>query len=114
MATIEGARANGLLRKTGTLTPGKQADMILLRTDMINVMPVNDPVGAIVLGMDVSNVDTVIIAGATVKRDGQMQGVDLQRLHEHAAASRDHVTAAANFARCPLCGPGLRPVLRAE
>ena len=53
MATIEGARANGLLHKTGTLTPGKQADMILLRTDMINVMPVNDPVGAIVLGMDV-------------------------------------------------------------
>ncbi|MDX1437926.1 MAG: amidohydrolase family protein, partial [Anaerolineales bacterium] len=62
-ATIEGARANGLDHKVGTLTPGKEADIILLRTDRINVMPVNDPIGAVVWGMDTSNVDSVFVAG---------------------------------------------------
>ncbi|MBC7811115.1 MAG: amidohydrolase family protein, partial [Burkholderiales bacterium] len=58
-ATVEGARANGLLDKIGTLTPGKEADIIMLRMNMINVMPVNDPIGAVVWGMDTSNVDSV-------------------------------------------------------
>src|SRR5215471_4565850 len=47
-ATIEGARANGLDRKIGTPTPGKEADIILLRADRFNVMPVNNAVGAVV------------------------------------------------------------------
>ncbi|RDJ94058.1 hypothetical protein B4Q13_17475, partial [Lacticaseibacillus rhamnosus] len=47
-ATIEGARANGLAHKTGSLTPGKEADLVMLRTDKPNVFPVNDPVGAVV------------------------------------------------------------------
>ena len=62
-ATIEGARANGLDAKVGTLTPGKQADLIMLRTDRINVTPLNDPATAVVSGMDTGNVDTVVIAG---------------------------------------------------
>ncbi len=45
-ATIEGAKANGLAHKTGSLTPGKEADLIMLRTDRPNVFPVNDPIGA--------------------------------------------------------------------
>ena len=49
-ATIEGARATGLERKVGTLTPGKEADIILLRTDRINVLPINDPIGVVVAG----------------------------------------------------------------
>jgi cytosine/adenosine deaminase-related metal-dependent hydrolase len=56
-ATIEGAKACGLEAKTGSLTPGKQADVILLRKNAINVLPVNDPLAAIALGMDGSNVD---------------------------------------------------------
>ena len=55
-ATIEGARANGLLDRTGTLTPGKEADIIMLRTDTPNIFPINDPIGAVVWGMDTSNV----------------------------------------------------------
>ena len=47
-ATIEGARANGLDQKIGTLSPGKEADIILLRTDRLNVMPMNNAVGAVV------------------------------------------------------------------
>ena len=50
-ATIEGARANGLEKKIGTLTPGKEADIILLRTDLLNAMPINNAVGAVVTSM---------------------------------------------------------------
>lgn len=67
-ATIEGARANGLDSEVGTLTPGKQADLILLRTDRINVSPLNDAATAVVTGMDTGNVDTVLIAGRVMKR----------------------------------------------
>ena len=88
-ATIEGARANGLLRKTGTLTPGKQADVILLRAEQINVAPVNDVVGSIVLGMDRSNVDSVFIAGNAVKRSGQLVGVDVNRIARDAEEARE-------------------------
>ena len=47
-ATVEGARANGLANRVGTLEPGKQADIVLIRTDHLNTWPVNDPVGAVV------------------------------------------------------------------
>ncbi|HSJ27497.1 MAG TPA: amidohydrolase family protein, partial [Acidimicrobiia bacterium] len=60
-ATVEGAKANGLEAKVGTLSPGKQADIVMLRTDRLNVTPLNDPATAIVVGMDTSNVDTVLI-----------------------------------------------------
>src|SRR2546428_13108230 len=49
-ATIDGARTVGLAHKTGSLTPGKQADIILLRADRLNMFPLNDPVGAVVAG----------------------------------------------------------------
>jgi 5-methylthioadenosine/S-adenosylhomocysteine deaminase len=79
-ATVEGARANGLDRKIGTLTPGKDADIILLRTDQLNVMPMNNAVGAVVTSMGPQNVDTVLIAGKVMKRAGQLLGVDFARL----------------------------------
>lgn len=96
-ATIEGARANGLDHKIGTLTPGKEADVIMLRTDHINIFPINDPIGAVVWGMDTSNVDSVFVAGKALKRNGQLIGVDLNRLRSMAYASRDHVVAASGF-----------------
>jgi cytosine/adenosine deaminase-related metal-dependent hydrolase len=92
-ATIEGAKANGLAAKVGSLTPGKQADVICLRKDRINVMPVSDPVGAVVLGMDTGNVDIVFVAGKVKKRNGQLVGVDLKRLAADAVASRDYLNA---------------------
>lgn len=96
-ATIEGARANGLLHKTGTLTPGKEADLIMLRTDSPNILPVNDPIGAVVWGMDTSNVDSVFVAGKALKRNGQLLNVDLKRLQEQAYESRDYVLAQSGF-----------------
>jgi 5-methylthioadenosine/S-adenosylhomocysteine deaminase len=96
-ATIEGARANGLDHRTGSLTPGKEADIIMLRTDQINVMPVNDPIGAVVWGMDTSNVDSVFVAGKPLKRGGELVGVDLNRLRDLVYESRDYVIKKAGF-----------------
>ena len=96
-ATIQGARANGLDSKIGTLTPGKEADVIMLRTDRINVLPINDPIGVVVRGMDSSNVDSVFVAGKARKRKGQLLNVDLARVSTLAYESRDYVVAKSNF-----------------
>jgi cytosine/adenosine deaminase-related metal-dependent hydrolase/ribose/xylose/arabinose/galactoside ABC-type transport system permease subunit len=96
-ATVEGAKANGLDASIGTLTPGKQADVILLRTDRMNVTPMNDPATAVVIGMDTSNVDTVLIAGRVMKRHGELQYVDWSAVRTTAAESRDAVVARSGF-----------------
>lgn len=90
-ATIEGAKACGLDSKVGSLTPGKQADVILLHKGHINVLPVNDPLAAIALGMDSANVDTVFVAGKAKKFRGQLVGVDLERVADLATRSRDYL-----------------------
>ncbi len=86
-ATIEGARANGLDKKIGSLTPGKEADIIMLRTDLLNVMPINNAVGAVVTSMTARNVDTVLIAGKVMKRNGVLAGVDMNRDRQASAAT---------------------------
>jgi len=96
-ATIEGARANGLQDRIGTLTPGKEADIIMLRADRINVMPVNDPIGAVVWGMDTSNVDSVFIAGRALKRGGKLLNIDMNRIAKLVTDSRDYVVAKSGF-----------------
>ncbi|MGA7269452.1 MAG: amidohydrolase family protein, partial [Acidimicrobiia bacterium] len=96
-ATIEGARANGLDHKVGTLTPGKQADLVLLRTDRINTTPLNHPATAVVVGMDTGNVDTVLIAGRVMKRNGKLLHVDWEAVKRMVAESRDHVLAKSGF-----------------
>src|SRR5258705_2369086 len=88
MATIEGARANGLESRTGSPTPGKDADIVMLRTDLMNVMPLNSAYGAIVTGMDTSNVDTALVAGRIVKSRGRLVGIDLASHRKRVAASR--------------------------
>ena len=96
-ATIEGARALGLDAKVGTLTPGKQADLIMLSTDRINVTPLNDPATAVVAGMDTGNVDTVMIAGRVMKRHGELLHVDWPGVKRMAVESRDYVVAKSGF-----------------
>jgi 5-methylthioadenosine/S-adenosylhomocysteine deaminase len=97
VATFEGARANGLDDKVGTLTPGKKADLIMLRTDRINVTPLNDPVSAIVTGMDTGNVDTVLINGRVMKRGGKLLHVDWSAVRQQATEARDHVLERSGF-----------------
>ena len=101
-ATIEGARANGLDSLVGTLTPGKEADIIMLRTDSINVMPMNNAPGTVVTMMDTSNVDTVFIAGNLMKRGGKLIGVDLRKIRQSVEASRDGVLSRAGYRKNPF------------
>ncbi|NYD53875.1 amidohydrolase family protein [Microbacterium pseudoresistens] len=75
-ATIEGARAVGLQDSIGSITPGKQADLICLRHDDLNIAPVTDPVAAIVLGAHEGNIDTVFVAGEQLKSGGRMIRAD--------------------------------------
>jgi cytosine/adenosine deaminase-related metal-dependent hydrolase len=103
-ATIEGAKDNGLERKVGTLTPGKEADIILLWMDEINVMPVNNVYGAVVLGMDTSNVDTVLVGGKVRKWQGKLVGVDLNRVSRLVHQSRDYIVSKAGWPRTRLGG----------
>jgi 5-methylthioadenosine/S-adenosylhomocysteine deaminase len=96
-ATVEGARANGLDHKTGSLTPGKQADIIMLRTDRMNVTPLNDPATAVVVGMDTGNVDTVVIAGRIMKRGGRLLHVDWRATMKAAEEAREYVISKSGF-----------------
>lgn len=98
-ATLQGARDNGLAQRIGTLTPGKEADIVLLRKDMINIMPVNDAYGAVVLMMDTSNVDTVIISGMVKKWKGQLIDIDLNRLSRLVHDSQDHIYSQTGWER---------------
>lgn len=96
-ATMEGARANGLESKVGTLTPGKQADLVVLRTDRMNVTPLNDPATAIVAGMDTGNVETVMINGRLMKRDGRLLHVDWEAVRRMVDESRSYVIEKSGF-----------------
>jgi cytosine/adenosine deaminase-related metal-dependent hydrolase len=96
-ATMEGARANGLEDEVGSLSVGKAADLIMLRTDKINVLPINDPVTAVVAGMDTSNVDSVFIAGRAMKRGGKLLHVDWPAVKRMVTESRDYVVEKSGF-----------------
>lgn len=87
-ATIEGARALGLDSRIGTLSPGKQADIVLIRATDINLAPVADPVAAIVLAAHEGNIDSVFVAGQHLKCDGQLTQIDTQELVSAASQSQ--------------------------
>ncbi|SEG99533.1 Cytosine/adenosine deaminase [Nonomuraea solani] len=94
MATIEGAEVVGLDDVVGSLRPGKQADLLLLRTDTLGMAAAHDPIGAVVLNADTSSVDTVIVAGRAVKRGGQLLHHDLATVLTTLAESAEAVVGA--------------------
>jgi 5-methylthioadenosine/S-adenosylhomocysteine deaminase len=96
-ATIEGARCALLDRKVGTLTPGKEADIVMLRADRPNVWPLNNAPGAVVNLMNPSNVETVFIAGKVKKWRGNLVGIDVARVLRLAEEARDAVLRRADF-----------------
>jgi 5-methylthioadenosine/S-adenosylhomocysteine deaminase len=99
MATLEGARCAHLDNKIGTLTPGKEADIILLATDRINVFPMNNVPGTVVTMMDTSNVEHVFVAGQVRKWRGRLVGVDLAKLKKQIETARDGMLARANYSK---------------
>jgi hypothetical protein len=102
MATIAGAAGSGLLDKIGTLTPGKEADIVVLDPNTITIAPMNNVPGAIVTMMDTRNVRHVMIAGKIVYRNGKLVGFDEQKLVRDVIRARDRVLARINSK--PLVG----------
>lgn len=94
-ATADGARAAGL-DGVGVLEPGMPADVIVLRADSPNIHPINDPIGAVVWGMDTSNVQWVLVGGEVVKREGALVG-DVGRARAAAIEAQRRVAAAAGL-----------------
>lgn len=94
-ATIEGARALGLEKDVGSITPGKEADIVLLRTSDLNLHPANSPEAA-VLHAHAANVDSVFVSGKALKRHGRLTHVDLDRARRIARQSRDALYEKVN------------------
>ncbi|MBC7818655.1 MAG: amidohydrolase family protein [Planctomycetaceae bacterium] len=96
-ATLCGAEDLWLGDKVGSLTIGKEADIILLDATALNVAPLNNVPGAVVTLMDRSNVETVIVAGKIRKWKGQLQDANIAMLRSQIIASRDRIFAAARI-----------------
>jgi 5-methylthioadenosine/S-adenosylhomocysteine deaminase len=88
-ATLQGARACGLDHKTGSLTPGKEADIVLINTNSMNLIPMNNPVGAVVEFANVGNVDSIFVAGKPRKRNGKLLDLDFAAFRKRVDAHRD-------------------------
>jgi cytosine/adenosine deaminase-related metal-dependent hydrolase len=91
-ATLEGAMVAGVADWTGSLTPGKKADIVIIDTKAVNVAPVIDPVGAVVCAADVSNVKTVLVDGKVLKRDFKLVA-DLDGPRREVESSRDYLVS---------------------
>jgi len=93
LATLDGAVDLGIAEQTGSLTPGKRADIVLLRTTDINMTPVGDPYEALVSLAQPGNVDTVIVDGRILRLGSRFTGLDHARIvreaREAAMALRD-------------------------
>jgi cytosine/adenosine deaminase-related metal-dependent hydrolase len=106
-ATVEGARALALDHKVGSLTPGKQADIILVDVSTVELSPLNNPIGQIVYGGHPGLVDTVIIAGTIVKSGGVLVGDVGKRAVRLGVEARDRIfEAARNIPSLPGAAPG--------
>ena len=99
LATMGGAKGLKIDGKAGSLTPGKDADIILLDATALNVAPLNHAAGAVVTLMERSNVSTVLCAGQIKKWRGSVLGHDIPKLRRELEASRDYVFAAAGITR---------------
>jgi 5-methylthioadenosine/S-adenosylhomocysteine deaminase len=89
--SVEGARMLGLQDRIGTITPGKQADLVFIRADALNLWPVHDPVATVVMQANLANIDSVMVAGEWRKRDGHLLFADLQRAKAELARSGNRI-----------------------
>jgi cytosine/adenosine deaminase-related metal-dependent hydrolase len=98
-ATVNGAKAFKLDGKIGTLTPGKKADIVMLRADDVNMVPVYDPIYSIVEIAGAGNVDTVIVDGITRKQNGKLTIADdvLRKRTEELKESGARIMREGNY-----------------
>jgi cytosine/adenosine deaminase-related metal-dependent hydrolase len=91
-ATLDGAKVAGIADRTGSITPGKKADIVIIDGHAVNTYPVIDPVAAVVCAADISNVDTVIIDGVIRKQGGKLLA-DLDGPRAAIKESRDYLVS---------------------
>jgi cytosine/adenosine deaminase-related metal-dependent hydrolase len=96
--TVEGARMLRQLDRIGTLAAGKQADLVLIRADTLNMQPLHDPVAAVVFQASLANIDSVMVAGRWKKRAGRLLGVDLAPKLAALDASGRRIVSALGLA----------------
>jgi cytosine/adenosine deaminase-related metal-dependent hydrolase len=88
--TIGGAEVAGIADRTGSITPGKKADIVILDGSAVNMAPIIDPVGAVVCAADISNVKTVFVDGEALKEDFKLK-TSLDGPRQEVEASRDYL-----------------------
>jgi cytosine/adenosine deaminase-related metal-dependent hydrolase len=103
--TANGAHAMGMEHRVGSLTPGKQADVIVVGGRRLNVTPMADPVGCLVAQANPANVQHVLVAGRFLKRDGVLLGVELDRAINLAQTASERVLGAITAGGQPLLPP---------
>lgn len=86
-ATIGGARALDLQDRTGSITPGKSADIILVDTRRLGLTPLVEPYHALVNSAHPADVATVLVAGRQLKRDGTLLHLDEKQVRESATSA---------------------------
>jgi cytosine/adenosine deaminase-related metal-dependent hydrolase len=96
-ATADAARAVKLDHKVGRLTPGMDADVIIVDTRAVGMFPVNNPIGTLVYGTRASDVRDIFVRGSLVKRDGFLVGTDVDRIRRMADEARDHILEGSGF-----------------
>ena len=94
---MNGAECAGLARKCGSLAPGKEADIVMIRTDAGNTYPLNNALATVVNFAEIANVDTVIVGGRVRKYRGKLVDVDLRKLQRELTVSRDAIFARAGY-----------------
>jgi len=87
LATIEGARSMGMGERIGSLAPGKRADLIMVDTRGVNLAVFSEPAHLIVEAAQPSNVDTVMVDGRILKREGKLTAVDTAQVASEARAA---------------------------
>ncbi len=105
--TVNAAEAIGLDDRIGSLTPGKQADIMVVGGPAMSQHPQIDPAATLLFQTTAENVRHVLVAGRFVKRDGQLIGVDLNRLNAEADNSAERVLSRIRDSGRPL--PGTPP-----
>jgi 5-methylthioadenosine/S-adenosylhomocysteine deaminase len=94
MATIRGARALGMEKEIGSLEAGKRADMIVVRLDRPNAVPLYDPISQMVYALKADDVEDVMVNGKPVVRDGKILTLNQAAILEKAREYRDQVRAS--------------------
>lgn len=97
LATLDGAIDLGIAERTGSLSPGKRADIILVRTDEINMTPAGDPYEMLVSLAEPSNVDTVVVDGRILRRRGKFTALDQAKVVREAREAAAAVRARAKW-----------------